>query len=142
VNELLSSDLPYTVYNPQSFKDLKVLFDQVELIWNGKKIEIPKTIQVFLGKDWRKQFDKVRSQTASFDTFTNRFFKWFDAFKILKYVHFSRDHFYPNIGLHQAIQWLGEKQEMDLITPSKTSIQSLRDFDRNFTPDQTSSSHQ
>ena len=40
--------------------------------------------------------EEVRSNSKTQEAFTKRFLKWFDAFQVLKLVHFLRDHCIPN----------------------------------------------
>lgn len=40
--------------------------------------------------------EEVRSNSKTQEAFTKRFLKWFDAFQVLKLVHFLRDHGIPN----------------------------------------------
>ncbi len=35
--------------------------------------------------------EQIRQNSASVDAFVKRFYRWFNAFKVLKYVHFVRD---------------------------------------------------
>ena len=57
-----------------------------------------------------QEFDKklleIRGNTADIKTFTKRFFHWFNAFLLMKYAHFARDHYYENIVVEEAANWL------------------------------------
>ena len=133
VGELVNSTVPYLVYNPKTFEDLKVFFNQIEAMWNEEILEVPTSISTFFDGNTESSIRGVKSQTASFSSFKKRFFQWFDAFRILKFVHFSRDHFYENVELRHALGWLANKT-----IPLNGSVESqlilLRSFDReNFT---------
>jgi hypothetical protein len=43
---------------------------------------------------------------ASREAFVKRFFRWFNAFRLMKYTHFARDRFYPDIPVTRAAGWL------------------------------------
>ncbi len=55
-----------------------------------------------------------------------------DGFRILKFVHFARDHFYENVKLPEALDWLFRSYlELDDKPAYMNEILSLlRDFDR------------
>ena len=89
VSHLLELNDSYKVYHPRIFSDLKQFFNQVSRIYQDEQLNIPNTVAEFLGNDL-KNIVELRKQTASETSFKKRFFHWFDAFKILKYVHFAK----------------------------------------------------
>ncbi|MFK7807979.1 MAG: glycosyltransferase family A protein [Saprospiraceae bacterium] len=101
-------------YAPQSFEDLKLFFERVPHLrkWKTEKAEellkpLPESIQAFLKTvDVNKSLSEITKNTTNAKTFENRFFRWFNAFMIMKYVHFARDKFYPNVKVEEAAQWL------------------------------------
>lgn len=129
VNEILNSTYDYEVYHPNTFEDLKLFFGKVDSFWNESEWKLPMTIKTFLGDDWEDQIREIKSQVSKIDAFKKRFFHWFDAFKILKFVHFARDEFYQNVELEEALEWLRTKHFF--IKGSKESyLVQLRYFDR------------
>ena len=44
------------------------------------------------GQDYERRLAEIRSQTAGEDAFRKRFFRWFDAFQVMKWIHHARDH--------------------------------------------------
>lgn len=109
VNELLNASEEYAVYHPNTFEDLKLFFSKIDTFWTEDNWKIPRTLATFLGDDWQEQIKEVKSKVSSQEQFKKRFFHWFDAFKILKYVHFCRDEFYQNVELEDALDWLRQK---------------------------------
>ena len=133
VYELLNSGEKYEVYHPNTFEDLKLLFDKVDDLWRQNDRKLPMTIKTFLGDDWKDQLLKLKEQVSSKEAFNKRFFHWFDAFKILKFVHFCRDEFYQNVELEEALEWLRIKHFF--LKGSKESyLIQLRYLDRNSFP--------
>ncbi|MEO1255457.1 MAG: glycosyltransferase family A protein, partial [Bacteroidota bacterium] len=129
VNDIIQSDEEYHVYHPNTFEDLKLFFSKVESFWKETEWQVPMSIATFLGDEWKKQIMGIKSQVSSCDQFQKRFFHWFDAFKILKFVHFCRDEFYPNVALEDALDWL--RQKHFLLRGSKESyLVQLRYLDR------------
>ncbi|TNE59061.1 MAG: hypothetical protein EP344_09285 [Bacteroidetes bacterium] len=49
---------------------------------------------------------EIRKHTAGPDAFRKRFFRWFDAFRAMKYVHHARDGYHPNVSVETAAAWL------------------------------------
>jgi hypothetical protein len=50
--------------------------------------------------------DEIRRHTASTDAFAKRFFRWFDAFQIMKFAHHARDHHYGSQDIGEAAKEL------------------------------------
>ncbi len=137
VGELTNTELPYLVYNPKSFEDLKVFFSQAKLFWKSEPTEIPASVSEFLDGNADAEIGLIRNQTNSLSSFVKRFFHWFDAFKILKYIHFCRDHRYENIELKDAIIWLQKEHPNIASTNMEIQLGKLRSLDRKgLTPNQ------
>lgn len=124
-------------YDPQIFEELKVFFAQVdqlyqttafESIWN----QYPKSIQQFIPLlEFAAQIKEFKSQTNSLATFQKRFYQWFDGFKALKFVHFARDEFYPNIPISDGADWLFEKLDLDAESwDLRRKLEELRGVDQ------------
>lgn len=97
-------------YAPQTFVDLKTfsgitlqLFQINESSLKTLYQKLPSSVQAFF--TWEELFNQVttmNSQTAQLDSFLKRWFHWLDGLKVLKYVHFARDEFYPEISIQKA----------------------------------------
>ena len=142
IKQILASQNQYLTYAPASFIDLKIFFDQVEILFLFSENELlsfekklPKTIQTYLQQiSWQQNICEIQSQTKTKRQFTNRFFKWFNAFQIMKFVHFSREHFYKDVPIEQAASWLLEKYFQQDNCKTKTAKDLLllfRKLDRN-----------
>ncbi|NRB49384.1 MAG: glycosyltransferase family 2 protein [Saprospiraceae bacterium] len=110
VNEIVASSGTYDTYHLSSFFDLKNLFDLVPALYKAEVeeyedmvAELPASIQDFLTQvDYLSKWQEIKINTASRKAFITRFYKWFNAFMLMKYVHFARDHHYPNIPVGEA----------------------------------------
>jgi hypothetical protein len=137
VNALKELDRPYSVYHPMIFEDLKQFFSLLEHFWLDDEFSIPTSIGRFLDVKIQEEVKTLKDQTANKESFYKRFFHWFNAFKILKYVHFARDQFYPNVELNQALLWLEENYTGKLPEQNSDKLEALRAIDRKeFTPNQ------
>ena len=57
---------------------------------------------------------EIIKYTTNFETFKKRFYQWFDAFALMKMVHYFRDNYYPNVEVAHAASEL-----IRLIDPSQ-----------------------
>lgn len=130
VNDILNGQDIYHVYHPNTFEDLKIFFSRMDWFAESSEWMVPKSIQAFLGIDWKEQIQELKSKVGKQENFEKRFFQWFDAFKILKYVHFCRDHFYQNVELEEALDWL-RHHTLHLTGSLASQLIQLRYFDRN-----------
>lgn len=129
VNDMLHTKEEYSVYHPNSFEDLKLFFSKLEDYWISNDWKLPMTITTFLGDDWKEQIIQQKKQVGSQEAFNKRFFHWFDAFKILKFVHFARDEFYQNVELKEALEWI-RNQHFLLKGSNESLLVQLRYLDR------------
>lgn len=137
---LENSETDYFTYAPDSFLDLKKFFSRIEK-WQAldnkdfmiqEFSSLPDSIQQFITEDlFIKELHEINRQSTNLETYKKRFFQWWDGFKVLKYVHFCRDNFYPNVQLEQAIIWLFDQLEIeDDKNTLKSKLLELRKFDK------------
>ena len=71
---------------------------------------LPSSIFHFLFQiNFKNKINEIRNNTRNFDSFQVRFFRWFNAFMVMKFVHFARDAYYPNIAVAEVARELLEK---------------------------------
>ena len=126
VGDMLAG-LPFTSYNPLVFKDLRAFLSKVSLFFSMEQHEVarflaalPLSVSAFLEKEnFSTKLEEIQANTSDEKTFIKRFFQWFDAFLAMKYVHFVRDGFYPNLSVLEAARtWLVDFSDLDLSTAS------------------------
>jgi glycosyltransferase involved in cell wall biosynthesis len=105
-------------YHPKSFIELRLFAAAVPKLYEDIN-EIPATIQAFLETiDFEENLINIKKNSKSAAHFSEVFFKWFNAFKVLKFMHFSRDQFFPDVpifeGANELLAWLTENKEGDL----------------------------
>ncbi|MFK7933792.1 MAG: glycosyltransferase family 2 protein [Saprospiraceae bacterium] len=140
VAELIKSKGEYLTYAPQSFIDLKIFFSIVSKL---RTVDVPETeiiigslpqsIQAFLTEvNFSENLLEIQKNTKNAKTFKTRFFRWFNAFMLMKYVHFARDHYYPNVSIAETSAWLLIESKVDNTQPlSKLDmLKSWRKIDR------------
>jgi len=109
----LDSRTERETYSPQTFRDLKRFLDRVPELWTRQPDPNlwPETIGLFLEQEqWLDRLKEIRTHSASRDAFVKRFFRWFNAFQVMKFAHFARDRGHPDQPVTEAAAWLlGEK---------------------------------
>ena len=141
VAEMVDEHRPFSTYAPQTFIDLKQFFGVVPDLVSMSSDEIiqmleklPESVKVFLEKqNFNSKFSEIQSNTTNLKTFYNRFFRWFNGFLMMKFVHHTRDHFYPNVQVEEAAAWLIKNNLNDAVedlTSAKTLLSKLREIDK------------
>ncbi len=126
----------YSTYNPMIFRDLRQFLKNLqglyekELSW--KQLGLSDSVQQFLHlHNFDEKLLEVRQNTADFAAFRKRFFRRFNAFTLIKFAHFARDHFYKNVEVSEAASWM-LKQLGDALQYSscKDLLEAFREIDR------------
>ncbi len=97
-------------YNPKTFSDLKEFFQAIPSLYQideyGLKTilsNLPKSVREYLEKiRFETNMDEIQVNSSTLDSFIKRFFRWFNGLQVLKFVHFTRDHFYSNLNVRVA----------------------------------------
>ncbi len=101
-----------TTYNPASFDDLKV-FLELELCEQMRTASLPESISSYLESvKWTEVRAEIAANSSSPESYAKRFFRWFNAFRLMKYLHYSRDHFHPNIPVILAASTVLQRREI------------------------------
>jgi len=78
---------PALTYPFEVFQHLKAFFEDIA--------KPPDPVRQFMDPlGFEEKLLEIRDNTASPEAFRDRFFRWFDGFAAMKYIHFARDHFY------------------------------------------------
>lgn len=101
-----SDDLLYT-YNPRAFQDLKILFDRRSELYQMSECDenlfnaaLPPSVREFIAREKLMENWRQLSQNCSrVESFCDRFFHDFNAFRILKFLNFSHPGHYAKILL-------------------------------------------
>lgn len=131
----------YMTYNFQSFDDLKQLFKLRQVFYkvdtrDAQKLisSLTDSIQVFLREEnFIDVLLRLNKQSSSITTFEKNWFQYFDGFKILKYLHYSRDNHHPNKPVVREAKILAGRQSLQRDIDFKSSKELLiyyRDQDR------------
>lgn len=131
ISEILGSGQGYKSYNPKSFRDLEQLVQSIDDLFHERNIELiletyPQAVKEFLiSISFQDTVKRLNQNTKSLDTFTKAFYQFFDAFQLMKYLHYARDRYYPDIDvLHVAMESLTQEykplEDHDLLAIYRT----------------------
>ncbi len=135
---LESGKREYLVYAPGVFSDLKTLFERLRLLYDGVAYPqgLAPSVRAFLRESgFPGRLAEIRANTASPATFTTRFWHWFNAFRILKFVHHATTSTHPRVPVVAAARAMlrlrklsdqGDTQEHD----TESLLRLYRQLDR------------
>lgn len=135
VGERLASDSPGLTYAPTSFLDLGKFFDRLEEIRLAGSISLPHSVAAFLEtQSFPERLAEIRKSVTTAEAFQNRFFRWFNAFLVMKYLHFARDRYHPDVEVTQAARWLLEQRGETPPATARDLLLRWREIDRSRNP--------
>jgi len=111
VGDLIETGGAYLAYHPNVFIGLQFFIKKINTLYDIKNEsemirftdELPDSIRTFLLKNnFIQKIKEIQKHTANEVTFRQRFFQWFNAFLVLKYVHHARDAYYPSVPVREA----------------------------------------
>ena len=117
----------YLTYSPQIFQDLHLFLS------DPFSKEKPKSVAEFLRSlSFDEAVAKMNKQATDDTSLRNRFFEWMDGFRVLKFIHFTRDHFYPSVPLMEAVDWLDKNYwNLKIQNIGKEQVLNrIREFDK------------
>ena len=94
----------YHSYNIQSFIELQPFLSRVSTLYKSDEESLGQVLKLlpsaaqdyFLSVNFVETMHKLSKNAKSVVTFEKAFYQWFDAFKLMKYLHFMRDHGYED----------------------------------------------
>ncbi len=107
----------YPVYPLQCFFNLKPIFNRVnQLFEKDVHRELTGCVRQFLHEnDFDIALENMRANSASAFTFEKRFYSWFDAFRVVKFLNFCADHFFPRRPVTSQAKLLLEKKDIKFV---------------------------
>jgi len=127
VSRLVDGDDALLTYHPEPFRMLRKLFEKVDDLYeNDSDFEslaggLPQILLDFLEEQkFMAALAEIRSNSASLPAFRKRFWRWFNMFRIMKFLHFARERAYPDVAVGEAASEL--LREID---PSGSGIPSI-----------------
>ncbi|HAF30728.1 MAG TPA: family 2 glycosyl transferase [Bacteroidales bacterium] len=142
VESIANSNEEFLSYDLRAFSDLKKFFqiiDQLYKLPTNELAEIlyqlPLPIVDFLSNhDIHSALEEINDNSSSLKTFKKRFFDWFNAFRILKYLNATSEKFYPKTILIDEAEKLLKMIKKDFSTAKTYSdyLEMFRGLEREF----------
>lgn len=137
VSEFIKSkNQDYKTYNPKTFLDFKKFNTSVVELWKNHNPqnfmeEMPESLQQYLHSiDFAEQAHKIHRNSGEEAVFVKSLYNWFNGFKALKYVHFSRDLFYENIDVLEAANWIINENFGKSVDTKPEALEMMRTLDK------------
>ncbi|GIT77657.1 MAG: hypothetical protein Ct9H300mP32_0390 [Verrucomicrobiota bacterium] len=126
------ADGKLATYPLQAYRDVQWLLGQVEELWEtgNPSIDAPDAIARFLGDEFLESVvPEIRANSGNPVAFRKRFFRWFNAFRLMKFLNFARDEVHGPAAIEEAA--IGLLEWMELPYPNSRGIVNLlRQFRR------------
>lgn len=118
IEKLLKSEKGvYETYDLIAFEDLEFFFRCVVLFYstgnfNELLMEIKEPLKSFLlAHDYLNHITEIQRNTATEKAFMLRFYRWFNAFMVLKYMNFSHEYYYQRKPIFEMAKLYLSKYE-------------------------------
>ena len=144
VNKLIREGVELTTYDPQLFEMLRLFFSGMDRMFqesdpdhmftegdqdlmvpeddqdNGisKESLSPVLVRFLESQQFENALREIRANSASLHAFRKRFWRWYNMFRIMKFLHFARENGYPDIPVVEAA-----KKLLDHFPSFKSEIQ-------------------
>lgn len=100
-------------YHPDVFFDLKEFLSTVPSLYNASQQSLqqllegyPPALRENLSHEFISRILEIRGNAARESTFINRFYRWFNMFRSLKYINFAHQHYYSRVPVLDAAREL------------------------------------
>jgi hypothetical protein len=112
VSKYLASETDQILtYAPECFLTLKTFFQQIDKFYNSTADDMKDIIEKFPVplKSYLVEMHivdavaEINANCSTFHSFQNRFFRWFDAFRIVKYLNYASRGFYKQLPVKTAV---------------------------------------
>ena len=122
-------DLSLT-YDFQSFEVIHSWINRIETK-DFKYENFPEILKAYLGEEiWIKHHTMMLNNTNSHKNYLKLFYNIFDAFWMLKFIHYLRDNYYPNTRLLDNTNALLIKMNYPIISSIASQLEFLRKLDK------------
>jgi len=105
----------FTTYNFDAFILLKSFFKNIPSfykLFSYENIEMP--MQEFLKmNNFEDDYIKIKKNSPTINIFTKRFFDWFNAFRVIKFLNFAHENLYTKKPVQQATKQFLDKLNLD-----------------------------
>ncbi|HOP04140.1 MAG TPA: glycosyltransferase family A protein [Tenuifilaceae bacterium] len=135
---LENNDENYLTYNFDSWLILKPFFQHAPNLYNASKVSLEsfmqeqhESLRTFLqSNNFVKAVEEVQANTSNPEAFKKRFFQWFDAFMLLKFMNFANENYYVRKPILSEAKRLAQSIGIKFIDgDSRSCLYATRDFE-------------
>ncbi len=102
VHKYLQTNKEWLTYNPRLFEILRAFFSEVHLLFRLDDVSTEKQIKsyhsvliTFLDTlRYTENIKMINANSSSVNTFIKRFFRWFNALQVLRFLNYASEKFY------------------------------------------------
>lgn len=118
----------YPTYPLECFLRLRPLFKNVEQLFNSDiQSVISECLSQFLDEnDFWTALENMRKNSASAYTFSKRFYSWFDAFRVVKFLNFCVENSFDRDGVTAQAKLLLKHENIDFVGNAKELLMEYR----------------
>ena len=124
-----------TTYPLQAYRDVEWLILQANPLWESGRFSEPppNVLKRFLGEAFIESVvPEIRQNSTGPESYRKRFFRWFNAFRLMKYLNFARDEKYGAIPVQTAaLALLKQMGVADINENAADLLRRYRQLDRN-----------
>ncbi len=120
-------------YHPESFVLLGGFLRRIELILISEdEMEVSSEehantlIEFFESIGYTKEIDSIKNSTLDRLGRIKKWYNWFDAFRLMKYLHHMRDNDYPDMAIQDCLAYYFTLKMIDKPTSKIEQLQILR----------------
>ena len=129
MEEMKRHGTQWDTHSFEIFKMIKPLFQSLEILRNSLLEEIrnenvwrripgldEKLVSYLIEINFTSEARLISDQTTSQSAFNKRLFRYFNAFQMIKYIHYMRDNHFPDVNVESAVcQLFIEKEYGDAV---------------------------
>lgn len=115
----------FTTYSFDAFVLLKSFFEAVPKMFNSFSYNnIPEILESFLKiNKFESDYKKIKANSPKINIFEKRFYYWFNAFRVIKFLNFAHDNFYQRKEVkNEAIKLLKCYQPINKIPNNEKDL--------------------
>jgi len=117
IKKIINNKGTLFTYVPDAFRELKGFFSSMNEMFNHPNKPLadlsPRFIEFIENQDFKSKIGELKNHTANYNAFRKRFFQWFNAFMILKYLNFVHEKKYAKQEITRSLKQIfpGKKYE-------------------------------
>lgn len=139
VRKIMEDHGTFMTYHPEAFCVLKSFFEGISLLYGADEQTAgdymrrqPECLHRFLKTaDFLQKIREINDNVASLPFFRKRFYDYFNAFRVLKYLNFVHDGYFEKQPVEKAVAALLEKTGQSCPGTLSEILSLLREGDRN-----------